>query len=183
MRTFSPKTRKGMKTLVTGTIRRKKHEPKQKNQHEIIRPVIASDFTGISDCYWKDPEEPWDVYSNPRLLKQLVGPSGFLLAEAGHRIVGFVHYRQFRKRPWFDPSVKSYGQILELHVKHAFHGHGIGTRLMQNAVRSLEGKGVRSIYTHTDETNKRALKLYQRLGFKPLLKTLYLKRKNWSRRQ
>ncbi|HZD12512.1 MAG TPA: GNAT family N-acetyltransferase, partial [Candidatus Binatus sp.] len=126
----------------------------------------------------KDPELPWDIYSNPTLLKQLLSPRGFLVAEIRDHIVGFLHYRIFRKRPWFDPSVKKYGQILELHVKDSFQRLGIGSRLMHDAIEALEDKGVRVIYTHTDETNTGAMKLYKELGFRPFLKTLYLRRRH-----
>ena len=141
-----------------------------------IRRAKSSDFPGISKCYWTDPEVPWDLYSNPNLLKRLVGPRGFLVAEADGQVVGFTHYRLFRKSPWFDPSVRVYGQVLELHVKDQFQGQGIGRHLMMEAIAKLEGEGCRVIYTHTDETNTRSRRLYAGLGFKPFLRTYYLKR-------
>lgn len=141
-----------------------------------FRRAKSSDFPGISKCYWIDPEVPWDLYSKPKLLKRLVGPRGFIVAEADGRVAGFIHYRVFRKSPWFDPSVKVYGQVLELHVKDRFQGKGIGRHLMMEAIARLEAGGCRVIYTHTDETNSRSMKLYTRLGFKPFLRTFYLKR-------
>ncbi len=143
-----------------------------------IRDAKSSDFIGISRCYWADPETPWDLYSNARLLKRLVGPKGFLVAEVQRRIVGFVHYRMFRKRPWFDPQVWRYGQILELHVKDSFQRRGIGRRLMVETITRLEAEGCRVIYTHSDEMNTQALKLYGSLGFTSFLRTFYLKRDN-----
>jgi len=141
-----------------------------------IRDAKSSDFPAISECYWQDPEVPWDVYSNPKLLKQIVGIKGFLVAEAKGAVVGFVHYRKFRKSPWFDPSRRAYGQILELHVREAFRGHRIGSQLIMKAIGRLEAEGCRVIYTNTDETNKRSMKLYRDMGFKPFLKTYFLKR-------
>ncbi len=142
-----------------------------------IRPAKTTDFKAISDSYWSDPEVPWDIYSHPKLLRRYVGQKGFLVAEVGGRVVGFVHFSHFRKRPWFDPRVKNYGQILELHIKRPFQRLGIGRELMRRAVAILEGEHCSAIYNHTDETNAPALKLYRKLGFKPYLKTLYLKRK------
>ena len=136
-----------------------------------IREAERSDFKEIAECYWPDPEDPWDIYSNPKLLERFMGPKGFLVAEIRGRVVGFVHYRAFRKRPWFDPKVKGYGQILELHVRAGYRGKGIGRLLTERAVSRLDQSGCGIIYTHTDETNKSALKLYRNLGFRPFLKT------------
>lgn len=149
-----------------------------KNRSVLIRPAKNSDFRDISDCYWKDHETPWDIYSHPRLLKRYLGPRGFLVAEVRERVIGFVHYGHFRKRPWFDPRVKEYGQIFELHVKDSFQGLGAGRRLLEAAIDRLDREGCRIAYIHTDETNLAALKLYRRRGFRPFLKTFYLKRKS-----
>ncbi len=119
---------------------------------------------------------PWDPYKHPRLLKEYLGPKGFLVAMHGRRVIGFLHYRIFRKRPWFDPEVRQYGQILELHIMAKYHGRGIGTRLMRQALSQLAKSKCQAIYTNTDETNKPALNLYRSFGFAPFLKTFFLKR-------
>ena len=148
-----------------------------KDRSVLIRLAKNSDFRAISECYWKDPETPWDIYSHPRLLQRYVGPRGFLVAEVRKRVIGFLHYKHFRKSPWFDPRVKEYGQIFELHVKGSFQGLGIGHRLLDAAIDKLDTEGCHTVYVHTDETNLSAMKLYRRLRFKPFLKTFYLKRK------
>ena len=147
------------------------------NRLVLIRPAKNADFGDISDCYWKDPETPWDIYSHPRLLKRYVGPRGFVVAEVREHVIGFVHYGHLRKRPWFDPRVNEYGQIFELHMKDSYQRLGIGRRLLEAAIDRLDTEGCHIVYTHTDETNLAAIKLYRRLGFKPFLKTFYMKRK------
>lgn len=143
----------------------------------VIRDAKASDFSSIIKCYWPDPEVPWDPYLHMDILRKHVGANGFLVAEVRGRVIGFLHYRIFRKHPWFDPKVDHYGQILELHILPRFQSQGIGRRLLSEALRRLEESGCEAIYTETDETNRTALKLYRMFGPRPFLKRFLLRRK------
>ncbi|MBI3840784.1 MAG: GNAT family N-acetyltransferase [Thaumarchaeota archaeon] len=143
-----------------------------------VRKGRVSDFANIARSYWK-PEVPWDPIANPRMLKEHVGAKGFLVAETDGEFAGFLHYL-VGQHPWFDKGTSKYGQILELFVKTKFQGQGIGQIMLERAITDLKRKGCSTIYTHTDETNEVALKLYAKTGFRPFLKTFYLKRRSES---
>ena len=149
---------------------------KRTARSQVIRGGKPSDFPGIVQCYWRNPEVPWDPYAHVDTLKNIVGPKGFLVAEYQGKIVAFLHYRIFHNHPWFDPRVQHYGQILELHVRPGFRAKGIGRQLMAEALRRLDRVHCRAIYVHTDEDNRPALLLYRGLGFKPIHRTFFLKR-------
>jgi len=46
-------------------------------------------------------------------------------------------------------------------------GHGVGTRLVVDALGWLHRRGARSALVNTQDGNARALGLYERMGFRP----------------
>ena len=149
----------------------------------VIRDARDSDLRGIIRCYWRDPEVPWDPYLHIDILRRYIGLRGFLVAKTRGKIVGFLHYRVFRKHPWFDPKVGHYGQIFELHVLPRFQSTGIGSRLLSEAFKRLERTGCDAVYIETDEKNDAALRLYRHFGLEPFLKRLLLKSGTIQRKQ
>src|SRR5690606_29196353 len=77
---------------------------------------------------------------------------GFLVAEAGGRVVGSVALRIH------SPSLY---EIASLSVAEGFHGRGIGSRLIQAAVLRAHARGVRRVFAFTMR-----VRLFQQLGFR-----------------
>lgn len=50
-------------------------------------------------------------------------------------------------------------------VSEAYRGKGIGTDMIKTAERFAEESGARAVVLHVEKTNRRALKLYGRMGY------------------
>lgn len=85
-----------------------------------------------------------------------------LVALDGDRIIGYVN-------PVTDPPE---GWIGGIGILRRYRGREIGTRLMGDAEKLLASKGVCDIFLEVIEGNKRAERLYERLGYKPTRKYL-----------
>jgi len=59
------------------------------------------------------------------------------------------------------------GEIVQLYVDRAYNGFGIGEKLMQKTIaKAFENEGTEMILLAVVSTNKKAIKLYENLGFK-----------------
>ncbi len=84
-----------------------------------------------------------------------------LVAEEGDRVVGFVWgnlitYGFFR-----------YGVIEELFVKEEFRNRGIGRSLVREILNRFKRLKAEAVFVTTDPENKKAVDLYEKIGFKP----------------
>ena len=61
---------------------------------------------------------------------------------------------------------ESYGYLQRLAIDPAYAGHNYGAALVVDALRWAQRRGCRSLAVNTQETNLRALSLYERLGFR-----------------
>jgi len=91
---------------------------------------------------------------------------GFIVAETDGQIVGFFVVTWHMTYPWWDREVKSWCEIVELHIYHKLWRRGIGTQLVLKALEYAKSKGVEAIYVMTGENNIRARGLYEKCGFK-----------------
>lgn len=91
---------------------------------------------------------------------------GFIVAEMDEQIVGFFVVTSHSTYPWWDKKVKSWCEIVELHVYHKLWRRGIGTQLALKALEYAGSKGAEAIYVVTGEKNIRARGLYEKCGFK-----------------
>jgi len=97
---------------------------------------------------------------------QLPSEEGFIVAEMDGQIVGFFVVTSHSTYPWWDREVKSWCEIVELHVYHKLWRRGIGTQLILKALEYARSKGAEAIYVTTGEDNTRARGLYEKCGFK-----------------
>ena len=67
----------------------------------------------------------------------------------------------------FDPGTGLEGEVAEVYVAPAHRGRGVGTRLLREAVRLFEERGVTLGYVWTRAQNESATRLYAGAGFKP----------------
>lgn len=67
----------------------------------------------------------------------------------------------------FDPGTGLEGEIAEVYVTPEHRGTGIAQRLVQEAVRLFEARGVTLGYVWTRAENEPATRLYARAGFRP----------------
>lgn len=88
------------------------------------------------------------------------------VAESSGRVVGFVMWGPAFEPAWFDPGVKRWAELHELHVEPAYRNRGIGTRLVRAAIRQARKAGYPVMYLLAEEDNIPARKVYAKAGFR-----------------
>jgi mycothiol synthase len=103
-----------------------------------------------------------------RMAEPWFDPAGFLIAERDGRILGFhwtkVHGLE-RHDGDSDHDHDPIGEVYILGLDPDAQGMGLGVALTLAGLRYLRGRGLSQVMLYVDESNVRAVGLYQRLGF------------------
>lgn len=100
-------------------------------------------------------KDPYPLFILDFYLK--LTPDTFLVAETEGKVVGFVIGL---KEGW------SWGHLISIAVHPEFRGRGIGRRLMEECLARLRSKGVKRVRLEVRVSNRRAIELYRKLGFR-----------------
>lgn len=90
-------------------------------------------------------------------------PMGVLVAEAGHRLVGLVHYI-FHRSCW---TTGDYCYLQDLFVAPDMRGGRVGRRLIEAVYDEARKKECSRVYWLTHEGNAQARLLYDRVAERP----------------
>src|SRR6266540_645196 len=106
------------------------------------------------------PELPADL--TVRMGEPWFDPRGFLIAQRDGELVGF-HWTKVHGDAGHDHE--PIGEVYVLGVDPAAHGLGLGRALTLAGLRHLRARGLDQAMLYVDETNEKAIALYQKLGF------------------
>ncbi|MBP3887445.1 MAG: GNAT family N-acetyltransferase [Cellulosilyticum sp.] len=84
----------------------------------------------------------------------------FIMLDGG-KIIGTSAYCGSR-----DEKLKGYGEVVSIYLLPEYMGKGYGKKLFQAVINKLQEEGYKSIYLWVLEGNSRAIKFYEKFGFK-----------------
>ena len=131
----------------------------------VLRPVRAEDAEPLA-AILAEPEVArwWGRYDVERVRSEMIGGghSEVFVIEADDQIVGSA---QFYEEPAPDYRHAS----IDLFLHPAWHGKGLGTDAVRTLARYLvHDRGHHRLAIDPAVTNERAIRTYQRVGFKPV---------------
>jgi len=132
-------------------------------QKIVVRNYRSNDVKDLKEILSKYPSPTGRVWDED-MIEEMISdalkeqPDGVFVAEIGEKVVGFaiVMYRD-----WLNIAYLDYIQ-----VKLAYISKGIGSKLIEKCADWAREKGARIIYAETGKDNERAIKFYQKHGFK-----------------
>ena len=101
---------------------------------------------------------PWPLEA----FEGFIGDPGFLVADDGSSVVGFV------LADVVPNQGRPLGHIKDLAVHPSRRGNGVGTTLLARALMVLSQSAVISVKLEVRESNDAARSLYQQFGFEPV---------------
>ena len=99
------------------------------------------------------------AFSEERSLAAFRAGMRTLLAKDGSKVVGFADYGACR-----DDDLPNAGEVYAIYLLADYHGRGIGAQLMSAAINSMPDRS--EIVVWVLEGNERAIRFYQRFGFR-----------------
>ena len=120
-----------------------------------IRPFASADIDLIRAIAAASPEAArWSRETYETILQDPQRASCYVADQEGS-VVGFVCLR----------LVSDEAEVLNLAVEPAARRLGVGSRLLDHALREAVRRGAQRVFLEVRETNQPALALYQRYGF------------------
>lgn len=106
------------------------------------------------------------TYGEPQQRAELTGEENtFLIAERGGRIVGYAFVR-----PGTNPAGKPDGarelELARFYIDGSLHGTGAARTLMDRVVSETRARGATSLWLGVFEKNPRAIRFYEKCGFR-----------------
>lgn len=140
---------------------------------------IVDMWKKLSDYHRKfedylEPSQQWRQYIRSLFLDDMTRNDRlFLVAKEKNNYIGFIRV-EIRNTPELFNNVTT-GYISDLYVDENYRGSGLADKLMDECIIWIKGKGIENVRLNVNSENKRAINFYQKIGFKEVNKTLYLK--------
>jgi len=142
---------------------------------ENIRKALLADLGSIAKYYGPKGDTPLDPFTSEERMRQMVSLDDLVVAEVDGSFAGFVYFF-VDNHPWFEPEVERYGHILEVHVKKEYQGVGLATRMLEYTIEDLKKRNVNVVYIDTGGNNTKAIRLYEKMGFREFGRTIHFKK-------
>ncbi len=122
-----------------------------------IRDLARGDLPEVASIESRSFSDPWSEGS----FVELLTAGGHLVALGAIGREGVIGYLLAR-------DVAGTSEVMNLAVDPAFRGSGVGQALLKAGVGRLVAAGSREIYLEVRESNRNALVLYHRNGFRSI---------------
>lgn len=131
-------------------------------QTVVLRPTGARHVSAFIDILQHpDVARWWGGYDLERVRRELLGPHGYAVELAGE-VIGLVIFHEED-----DPDYRHAGVDIALHPDA--HGQGLGADALRTLVRHLfTRRDHHRIVIDPAATNERAIRSYERVGFRPV---------------
>ena len=129
----------------------------------LVRSYCSNDLHDVKEILSDYPSPTGRVWSE-ELVEEMMSdafeeqPDGIFVAEVNGMVAGFTIVMH---RSWFNIVYLDYIQ-----VSIDWMNKGVGHKLIERCIEWSKEKGARLIYTETGRDNERAIRFYQRHGFK-----------------
>ncbi len=151
----------------------------------ILEPATLEDYEEMIDVYselvdlhvanlsWKFQRPEKEIFSKAYFEECLKSKNNLiLLAKQKDKAIGLVNVKIERsaKIPLYLP--RRYAKINDLVVKESFRGKGVGKKLLEEAQKWIQAKGVTDIELEVYDFNADALAFYKKDNFQEVSVTL-----------
>ena len=120
----------------------------------------------LEECHGPIAGRPWHAHKCDEIRKMCESDwSKVLVWEEDGRVVGYASW-------WYDPE-RRVGEVGNNAVDPDFQGRGIATALIRRVVETLRAQGARTLVVVTFTTNDPARRVYEKMGFKPLVESVF----------
>ena len=151
---------------------------------EIIRPARADDVPALAELAsrtWSDafsdsvhPDElalELEEKRSEAYFHAVLHTDTILVAESGSALIGYVQFGDVNISE-LEP-LPGDRELHRLYVATELQGQGVGRRLTEAALRHPRLASARRVYLQVWETNERAIRLYESLGFETVGRTTF----------
>lgn len=142
--------------------------------------TIVNMWKELSDYHinfddYLEPSREWNKHITSYFLKSMNKENyiTFIAKTDSNRPIGFIK-GEIRNTPEMFNFIAT-GYISELYVRDSYRGSKASEFLMLYLLNWFKGRGVSNIRLNVNSENIRAIKFYEKFGFKEVNKTLALK--------
>jgi aminoglycoside 6'-N-acetyltransferase len=131
-----------------------------------LRPVTADDAVRLAEIV-NDPEVAawWGNFDLDKVRREMVDPDDGtvpLAIEADGQVIGLVQY-------WEETDPDYHHAAIDIFLDPAWHGRGLGSDALRTLARYLfDHRGHHRLTIDPAAHNQRAIRSYQRVGFRPV---------------
>ena len=140
----------------------------------VIRRCESTDLISVMEINMKTLPEHYSDYFYESLLADM--PESFLIAENAGTYVGYIMCKsEFGFSNFKKLGFVKKGHVVSVAVLDEFRGNGIGSALVEEAIKGVQEKQCDEMYLEVRCSNTDAVRLYERLGMsvKQRLKSYY----------
>jgi len=119
----------------------------------IVRALQVTDLPEVLRIEQQAMPAPWN---EAQLLAEREAVNGVgLVAETLHQICGYAFFR----------TCAPESELLRMAVAAEHRGHGVGSALLEHALRAFAGQGYTTCFLEVRCSNEKARRLYAKAGF------------------